>query len=142
MPVLFFQGESPLTIVEGRILNIAQSALNSYFPGEVTIRNLPVDVLTSRNFGGFANTGIASKLDEFQFTTYTLGDATIDEIWNPSDGANAWNEKAVQYLASTKTHAQWTEWNAALTALDLTDLADVADRFNNISFATLQSQPN
>lgn len=138
LPVLFFQGESSLTIVEGRILNIAQSALDEYFPNAVAANNLPVDVLTSRNFGGFANSGIASRLDEFEFSTYTLGNTSVDEVWDLSDGVNAWNEKALQELSTMKTHAQWTDWNAALDALDMDDLDDISERFANIQFSIVQ----
>lgn len=136
LPVLFFQGESSLTIVEGRILNRAQAALDVYFPG-TDVTDLPVDVITSRNFGGFANAGIQSRLVQFGFSSYDFGTTGIDEIWNPSDGYTAWNEKSVVELAAVRTQGQWTTWNSQLSALDLDDLDDLASSFQNITFTIL-----
>ncbi|GMA90317.1 discoidin domain-containing protein [Homoserinibacter gongjuensis] len=143
LPVLFFQGESSLTIVEGRLLNIAQSALTHYFPN-TDVTDLPVKVITSRNFGGFANTGIRDRLDEFDFASWDFGTtcpgtvtSCIDEVWDPSDGYDTWNEKAVTGLAAVRTQGQWTTWNSSLVPLDLTDLSDIALTFPNLTFTTL-----
>lgn len=136
IPVLFFQGESSLTIVEGRILNITQNALDHYFPG-TDVKTLPVDVITSRNFGGFANAGIESRLQQFGFTSWDFGTTGIDEVWDPADGYTAWNETAVTDLAAQRTQGEWTTWNNALDPLDFSDLTEIATTFPNIEF-TLQ----
>lgn len=128
LPVLFFQGESAKTIVEGRILNAAQTAVNAYFTG-IDLTTLPVHVKTSKNFGGFANAGIADKLDEYGFTGYTLGDNTIDETWNPSDGYDALGEQAVLGLDAVQTQGLWTDWNDALNPLTVTDLQTIATHY-------------
>ncbi|MEV6965319.1 discoidin domain-containing protein [Hamadaea sp. NPDC051192] len=128
LPVLFFQGESAKTIVEGRILNAAQTAVNAYFTG-VDLTTLPVHVNTSKNFGGFANAGIAAKLTEYGFTGYTLGDNTIDEAWNPADGYAALGEQAVLGLDAVRTQGQWTTWNNGLTPLTISDLQTIATHY-------------
>lgn len=136
LPVLFFQGENPLTIVQGRIVNQAASALAEYFP-DVVVTDLHVDVITSRNFGGFANGGIQGVLIDEGFTSYAFSSTEGDEIWSATDNHTAWNEIAVQQLAAAKTQGQWTTWNAALSPLDLADLATLPCLFPAIHFELL-----
>jgi hexosaminidase len=136
LPVLYFQGESATTVVEGRIENAAQTAVNAYFTG-INLSTLPVFVNTSHNFGGFANDAIADKLNTRGFTNVTLGDNTIDELWNPSDGYHSLAEKAVLGLDAAKTRGQWTDWNSALTPLDVTDLQTIAARYSEAEVTIL-----
>ena len=136
VPIVFFQGEPAISVVGNRILNIIKPAIISYFPdySDIDIANLHVDVMTSRNFGGYANDGLAVQLDAHGFTDYTLGDINVDEVWDLSDGINTWNEKAVTGLAALKTNEELSARMNSLTPLDISDLIDVSRRFPEITF--------
>jgi len=122
LPFVFFQGEA----VAARLDTTIREAISAYFP-DVRLEVLPVQINTTRNFGGYALHGIVESLRGMGFRHIAYGDQSVDEVWDPSDGMNAPAEAILASLnAAGVTHRSLRDWDNRLTRLTAEDLQDIA----------------
>ena len=143
VPLPFWQGSGDFWVwwnIDQRFNTILRDAVSRYFP-DADFDSLVVRLNVSRNFGAtpVADT-YGRRLRELGFTT-VVGDTSVDDVWDLSDGINSLGERAVEELADGGDHTERAELLAKLRPLSFSDLAEVAEAihrwFPSVEFRTL-----
>jgi hypothetical protein len=111
VPVVFWQGNPPDAMI-ARAQRLADTVAAAYFP-DVVRKDLGLAINVTRNFGGVdvGRNLAAAAAQGWRHGEVVVGDASVDEVWNPADGMHAPGERLAAQLIAAKNVGEFQTWS-------------------------------